>query len=179
MPGIGNLPIRVDMSDLNTMQHRIVEVTWHYLELAEQHFAEKFKLTEIDFSLRGRSAGYFKQFPDGRTLINYNPVLLEANGKEFISRTAPHEVAHLVAFQLYGSGIRPHGKHWQMIMELFKADATRCHAYDVNPAHTRQYQRFEYQCECQLHFLTAIRHNRVLAGQSYLCKKCRQPLMPC
>ena len=160
------------------LQQRTIDCTWQYLRQAECFYQRRFQLSEIRFDVRGKTAGYFKQLANGYTLINFNHALLKANGESFINRTVPHEVAHLVAHQLHGFTIRPHGKEWKAVMQLFKADTSRCHEYDVSKLCTRQYKRFKYHCDCQKHYLTSIRHNRVLSGQNYLCRKCHQPLMP-
>ncbi len=177
IPGAGSPPILMVTPDIAMLKQRTIDFTWHYLQQAERFHRRRFELSEIRFDVRGKTAGYFRQLSDGLGLINYNNALLQANGDTFISRTVPHEVAHLVAHQLHGSGIRPHGKEWKAIMQLFNADASRCHEYDVSELHTRQYKRFKYHCDCQTHYLTSIRHNRVLSGQGYLCKKCRKPLV--
>ncbi len=183
IPGAGSHPILMVLpepllSAPGMLQQRAIDCTWHYLHQAEGFFRRSFRLSEIRFDVRGKTAGYFKQLANGNSLINFNFSLLQTNGESFISRTVPHEVAHLVAYQVHGSAIRPHGREWKAVMQLFKADASRCHDYDMSNVVTRQYRRFEYHCQCQAHFLTSIRHNRVLSGQDYLCRKCHQPLTP-
>jgi len=177
IPGAGNHPIQTALSDRDMLQQRTIDSTRQYLRQAESFYKCRFELSEIRFDVGGKTAGYFKQLANGHTLINFNYALLKANGEFFIARTVPHEVAHLVAHQLHGSAIRPHGKEWKVVMQLFNADPSRCHEYDVSRVSTRQYKRFEYHCDCQKHYLTSIRHNRVLSGQDYLCRKCRQPLV--
>jgi SprT protein len=177
IPGVGNLPIRMVLTDFNIMLEQVVlDKTAWYLHQAEDFFDCTFKLAEIRFNLKGKTAGYFKQLANGRSIINYNSSLLELNGNAFIERTVPHEVAHLVAYQLYGSSIKPHGAEWLSVMQLFKADASRCHDYDMTNVATRTYRRFAYQCVCQTHYLTSIRHNRIQGGQRYYCRKCHQAL---
>jgi len=158
-------------------QQRTIDFTWEYLRQAERFFHRRFELSEIRFDVHGKTAGYFKQLSSGFSLINFNDVLLQANGEAFIRRTVPHEVAHLVVHQMHGCATRPHGKEWKEVMRLFNADASRCHDYDVSHVRSRQYKRFEYRCDCQTHYLTSIRHNRVLSGQNYLCRNCNKPLI--
>ncbi len=177
IPGAGSPPTRRVLFEQKMLQQLTIDQTWQYLRRAEDFYKRGFKLSEIRFSVRGKTAGYFKQISNRHILINYNDSLLQANGEFFIRRTVPHEVAHLVAHQIHGPAIRPHGKEWKTVMQLFEADASRCHTYDVSEVRTRQYKRFTYQCDCQTHLLTSIRHNRILSGQDYLCRKCRQPLV--
>ncbi|MBS1201819.1 MAG: hypothetical protein H6R22_328 [Chromatiaceae bacterium] len=113
---------------------------------------------EICFDLRGRTAGQVR-FGRGRPcMIRYNLVLLRENTDAFLAETVPHEVAHLIAFARYGSRIRPHGSEWRAVMEYLGAEP--------------------YHCGCRNHRLSSIRHNRVLAGYTYLCRRCSGPLCP-
>jgi len=133
---------------------------------------------EICFDLRGRTAGQVR-FGRGRPcMIRYNLVLLRENTDAFLAETVPHEVAHLIAFARYGSRIRPHGSEWRAVMEYLGAEPRRCHRYDVDRAASRRLQEFDYHCGCRNHRLSSIRHNRVLAGYTYLCRRCSGPLRP-
>jgi SprT protein len=84
----------------------------------------------------------------------------------------PHETAHLVVFRLFGPGMQPHGREWRAIMGLFGAEPTRCHDYDVDGLQARQLRRYHYRCACRSHQVTSIRHNRIMRGQTYLCRRC-------
>lgn len=53
--------------------------------------------------------GDYRKLPDGAHQITVNANL--NNFRFFI--TLIHEIAHLVAFQKYGRGIKPHGKEWK------------------------------------------------------------------
>jgi len=132
----------------------------------------------IRFDLRGRAAGQARFGTRGPWVIRYNPVLLRANAEDFLISTVPHEVAHLVAFARYGSGIRPHGPEWRSIMHHFGAEPLRCHRYDVSQLGGRSLREFAYHCDCREHRLSSIRHNRVRTGQVYLCRRCATPLRP-
>ena len=65
----------------------------------------------VNFNIRGKVAGKVDIITHE---IKYNKILLEENYDAFCSRTIPHEVAHIVAFQLYGS--RGHDKYWKKVM---------------------------------------------------------------
>jgi SprT protein len=132
----------------------------------------------IRFDLRGRSAGQARLATRGPALIRYNPALLRANPEDFLDSTVPHEVAHLVAFARHGARIRPHGAEWEAIMRHFGVEPKRCHAYDVTGLKTRSLRELDYHCTCRGHSLTTIRHHRVLAGQTYICRQCGSPLRP-
>jgi SprT protein len=131
---------------------------------------------EIRFDLRGKSAGQVRIRPRGRYLIRYNLELLRRGGTDFLTRTVPHEVAHVIAHHRYGSSIQPHGPEWRAIMHDLGADASRCHNYDVSGLTQRRLSYFDYQCGCMSHRLSSIRHNRIAKGQRYLCRRCGEPL---
>jgi SprT protein len=153
-------------------------LTQQLLRTAADHYGIARPRPELRFDLRGLAAGQVRFLPRGTAIIRYNPQLLAENGNAFLARTVPHEVAHLIARRVFGSRIRPHGQEWQAVMELFKADASRCHSYDTSRARTRRLTQFPYHCACRSHLLTSIRHHRVLAGQRYLCRTCGEALQP-
>ena len=112
----------------------------------------------------------------GDVVLRYNPVLLRENPRRFIQQTVAHEVAHLVARRIHGSRIRPHGREWQAVMREFGVEPRRCHDFDTTRSTLRRLRRFRYHCDCSEHQITTIRHNRVLAGQRYLCRRCGEAL---
>lgn len=146
------------------------------VQIAAGHFRVSIPRPAIRFDLRGKSAGQARTGGGKGPLIRYNRILLMRHTEEFLQRTVPHEVAHLVAFRLCGTGIRPHGPEWGAIMKLFGAAPERCHSYDVEDLQTRRLRRYLYRCACRAHELTSIRHNRIEAGQVYHCRSCGQAL---
>jgi len=143
----------------------------HFFIEAECFFDRAFKRPEYLFNQRGRAAGTAHL---QRNLIKINPVLFMNNREAFFDQVIPHEVAHLITFQLYGK-VRPHGKQWQYVMEnVFKRPALTTHQLDTTEVAGKQ---FSYRCSCTFHQLTIRRHNKVLKGQRYLCKKCHSELV--
>ena len=128
---------------------------------------------EVAFDLRGQAAG---QANYRENKIRFNRQLLEKYTAEFVDQTVPHEFAHLVAYQKFGRRIKPHGAEWKRVMEAFGADPARTHSFDVSP--TRRLKRFHYRCHCpgSDYQLSSIRHNRILRGRVYLCRKCGSAL---
>ena len=116
--------------------------------------------------------------PVNRTenLLRFNPQLYQENREDFLRQTVPHEVAHLVAHQLFGLRIQPHGEEWQLIMRgVYELPPSRCHTYAVK---RRQVARFIYRCSCpdgEFPF-SAQRHALVAKGRRYLCRRCRATL---
>jgi len=157
----------------------VTDRTLALLKRAERHFRHVMPTIDIRFDLRGKSAGMVR-FQDGkRPVVRYNMQLFSENHETFIARTVPHEVAHIVARTLFGAGIRPHGEEWRAVMAFFGSEATRCHEFDISRSVSRRLHRFSYRCNCREYQLTSIRHNRVLAGQTYQCRTCRAALTLC
>jgi SprT protein len=146
------------------------------LRRAGAHFGVAPGQAEIRFDLRGRAAGQVRFPADEHPVIRFNPVLLRENGADFLARTVPHEVAHVIAFRLHGPRTRPHGHEWRQVMRVLGADPSRCHSFDTTRSSTRRLRRHLYHCACREHLLTSIRHNRVGAGQTYRCVACGEVL---
>lgn len=137
---------------------------------AEAQFGRRFSRPRVTLDLRGRAAG---QAHMGKGLLRFNRAMYLANHQAFIDEVVPHEVAHWLAWQLHGPRIQPHGHQWQGLMTgLFGLPAKRTHDFDV------QEQTFSYHCGCRQHQLTIRRHNKVLRGERYLCRRCGEPLNP-
>lgn len=135
--------------------------------LAEQYFRRTFHRPQTSLCLRGQSAGA-AHLQSNR--LRFNARLYRENCEDFLRQTVAHEVAHLVAYQLHGLKIRPHGKEWQAIMQqVFGLPPVRCHAYRLPPAWRTFYL---YHCRCMQHPLSPQRHGRIRRGQLYLCRSC-------
>ena len=152
--------------------------THKLLRQAADHFDIPCPKVTVRFDLRGTAAGQARMQSKRRLEIRYNAQLLAENPESFLARTVPHEAAHVVAYCLHGSRIKPHGAEWKMIMALFQADPSRCHSYDVTTSQQRTMRRFTYRCSCRDHELSTIRHNRIQRGQVYHCLHCKEPLQP-
>lgn len=142
------------------------------LQLAEAYFKRKFTMPEVNYELRGIKAGvaYLQ-----KNEIKFNRTLLLENADEFIRQVVPHELAHLIVYQMFGR-VKPHGKEWQLVMnEIFNLPADTCHQFDIKNV---QGETFEYSCACQTHFLSTRRHNRIVREKiEYLCRKCKGKLV--
>lgn len=138
---------------------------------AQQRFGVAMPMPEITTDLRGLQAGQ-AFVEEGR--IRLNGKLLAEHGERFVKDTLPHELAHMVVYRLYGRRVRPHGREWQAVMELFGANPERCHQYEVQPA--RRVVGYQYHCQCRVHQLSAVRHARVQRGGRYVCLQCGESL---
>ena len=127
------------------------------------------------YDLRGLAAG---QACYTENKIRLNRELLEKYGPDFIYQTIPHEFSHLVAYEVYGRRIKPHGNQWRSVMIALGAEPSRTHKYEATK--TRHLKRYLYKCGCpgKKHELTSIRHNRIRRGAGYLCGKCGGKMEP-
>ena len=140
---------------------------------AEAFFKRSFKRPVVSFKLRGQKAGVAHLHEN---LLRFNAQLYRDNSEDFLRQTVAHEVAHLVAHQLFGDRIEPHGQEWQLIMRgVYELPPNRCHSYEVT---RRQATRYIYRCPCadSDFAFTAQRHHLVSKGRRYLCRRCRHTL---
>jgi len=168
------MPDDLQQIDLTpTMLEKLVlaKITSSYQQ-AEQRLNRTFPRPEIKFNQRGKAAGSARLQTNE---LRFNSILLQENQQHFIAHTVPHEVAHLLVYQIYGR-TKPHGKEWQQIMnQIFDLAAKTTHQYDVS---TVKGKTFTYACHCTEHLLTIRRHNKIIRDNvKYICRSCKQSLI--
>jgi len=166
------------MTTLTSSQEQAIEISKHYIDLANKLYNIDLPLISISFKLKGRVAGKFiRNLIKKSSEIRYNKVLLEENEDDFLKRTVPHEIAHYVAYKM-NSFCKPHGYEWKKVMRDFECDVKRCHSYDTT--NSRQYRKprkkYIYKCACNEYSLSSILHKRILKGHTYRCIKCKKEL---
>lgn len=131
----------------------------------------------IRLDLRGEAAGQARWEANGRPLLRYNLDIARRHEDDFLARTVPHEVAHLVTVACHGR-TRPHGPEWRRVMAfLGVANPSRCHDYQLDESLVKRQRRWTYRCDCTNHQLSTTRHKRMLAGSArYHCRKCHAAL---
>ena len=164
----------------NTILQKQVEAAVRQAEeRARQFYRLDLPEASIDFSLRGRCAGQARLDRHGSASLRINQQLLAENRDDFLLKTIPHEVAHLVVnWQTRNKRQRPrpHGPEWQAVMQdCYLLSPTRCHRYQTTPARVVA-RPFLYTCSCREHRLTSIMHNRISRNVQALCKACRTPV---
>jgi SprT protein len=137
---------------------------------------------EITFDLSGTTAGQYRRtigaFGRAQHRLRFNPYLLAKHFDESLVTTVPHEVAHYaVAVRYRDHRVSPHGCEWREAMALLGAPAEVTHALDVSDVPRRRQRQWTYRCACAEHRLSTTRHNRVLQGARYYCRRCRDLLV--
>ncbi len=157
-------------------QLEVTGLTDEFIFRAEKLFNTPLERIPVAFDLKGRSAGMFR-IKNGEKQIRYNPWIFSLHYESNLHDTVPHEVAHYVVSTLFGSrGIKPHGSEWQNVMiALGREPKTTCD-FSIEGIPGRQMRYFAYRCVCQDHKVSSIRHNRILKGQIYHCRRCRSQL---
>jgi len=150
---------------IKAVKKRIEEV----YEIAEQKFETKLARPTITFKVKGKVAGraYHNQ-----NRIDLNKTLLIENRESFISNTPGHEAAHLIARQVFGNNIKPHGVVWKHVMKEIGQNPTRCHTYEVKTPYI-------YLCKCEkVKYLSTRLHNSVQKGTHRVtCTDCNTKLI--
>jgi len=140
---------------------------------------------EIDFSLKGRSAGQAAWRVDKgpgsvitKLKLRFNLEAYALDPEDMIRDTIPHEVAHLVVALRHGRRAKPHGPEWESVMRgCFGIAPKRTHRLQLTPAR-KVARSYIYSCDCQEHPFTSIRHNRILKERKkYRCVACKGSLV--
>ena len=180
-----NLPTPIIPPLSTEQQQQVIEQTHIYIEQAVDLFNIKNKVVEINFKLKGRSAGMYRvsrhsswHFSKVKREIRYNSFIFSKYYDDNVSITIPHEVAHYISDILYGlKNIKPHGKEWKAIMQAFGANAAVTADYDLSGIPLKKQSLHTYQCHCRDHQLSAIRHNKIKKRHyRYYCNFCKQAL---
>ncbi|WP_233407656.1 SprT family zinc-dependent metalloprotease [Marinomonas spartinae] len=147
---------------LATIQRKVVDC----INRANQFFGTEFELPNANLRQKGRAAGTAHLH---KNEVRFNSYMYQQNPQDFLETVVPHEVAHIIVFQIYGNDVRPHGKEWQAVMhKVYGLPPQRTHSFDVPPPK----QSYYYQCHCQTHTFTKQRHTRAQKGTEYICKLC-------
>jgi SprT protein len=164
-------PIPVSRELITKVEDRVLEL---YLQ-AQRIWEKVFDVPLLHFDLAGTTAGRaYYQF----RCIRLNPILLLENESNFIHRTVAHECAHLIAFEMHGPIIRPHGPEWKDVMVMLGLDPKRCHNYDTSRARVRRQRFYRYGCNCRAIWKSGRTHFRIQRRElSMTCSWCNSHFM--
>lgn len=152
------------------VMNSVIESVNLCFDKADAFFNNRFKRASCNFKQRGRAAGTAHL---QKNEIRFNYFMYQQDPNRFIDTVIPHEVAHIIVFQIYGSTVKPHGKEWQAVMmKVYGIKPDRTHTFDTPPPK----EIYQYHCECQQHDFTKRRHTRAQGGVQYICKNCNSKL---
>ena len=134
---------------------------------------------QISFDLRGRSSGQAGK-RNGKFFMRFNAAIARENLNEFLVRTVPHEIAHILQMTHRPQASRPHGHEWQNFCRiLIGKTIPRCHSYEVGHLKRKKapVKRYLYSCGCKQHQISSIIHGRIIKGRSYFCNSCKRKIV--
>lgn len=159
--------VHVPQQVKDRVQQRLVEG----IAAAELRYGRKFDMPSVNYDKGGTVAGTANYYYHA---ISCNSVILMENTERYITRTVPHELAHLITAKVYPETIKPtegkrtpHGPRWQEVMRVLgvpEDEITRTHSYDVsNAKKDTDKSLFKYTCvDCNKAWnLTARRHGKM------------------
>jgi SprT protein len=136
-----------------------------------------FSFNDVKFSMNGRltSTAGRAFLEEGR--LEFSKVLYAQNEEQFLNDTVPHELAHIVAYRVFGD--RGHGVHWKQVMNFLGFEATRCHSYAVQRRSSAKQYSYGCACEGKTHEVSAQRQAWINKGKRYACNTCGALLVQC
>ncbi|MCL1124066.1 SprT family zinc-dependent metalloprotease [Shewanella surugensis] len=154
--------------NITPLQKTLIEQVELSYRLAESQLNLNFIRPSVGFKLRGKCAGMAHL---QHNHLRFNPLLFINNSQAFLSEVVPHEICHLLVYQIFGK-VKPHGKEWRnMMRQVFNVSPRTTHDFDISPATE---VHFRYQCHCGPVHLSLRRHNKVLRGKTqYCCRRCK------
>ena len=133
---------------------------------------------ELVLNPRMRSTAGRAHLLTNKIELNYR--LLKGNDLE-LENTYLHELAHIVAYYIFGRAERGHGPRWGKIMRIFGLPPERCHSLETTHLR-RKLTRYLYSCSegCEKNEskfkLTPNSHKKFNKKYPYRCPKCKLPL---
>ena len=162
------------------IKQRVYKKVDECIQAAQLYYPNHFITTPtISFDVRGKKAGYAMVQANA---VHFNPVLLMENLDDFIERTVPHEIAHVIDFIVNPQNFKStynhttgrfskrtyHGKTFKFIMSevLGADDNSTYHNYDTTNATVRKSRKFVWKSTIDGHemILGIKRHNKMLKG---------------
>ena len=157
-----------ERSATNRERAVLLGLTLYYLEKAAGIWGRKFDVGNIAVGLRGRAAG---QACYTSLDIKYNERLFLENSQKFVDDTVPHEVAHIIVFQLFGPNVAGHGKEWKDVMQALGKAPNRYHSFSTVNTGIHAGKRFVASCGHRIFLLSPSQ-----AKSDRYCKDCKRSL---
>lgn len=154
----------------NELIKRVEDKILETFLLAQRSFGKVFELPQLSFELNSSRVAGQAHLREWK--IKINPEFLEQYPDKIISRTVPHEVAHLVAYKVYPYAKQHHGPEWKSVAVKLGTEPTRCHSM-----HLPSKQPHTYVCSCQKFHVSNLIHRKIQNGQRRFCPKCKKYLV--
>lgn len=153
------------------IHHRVETKILDTLLTLQSAYGRTFDIPKLVYKQIGRTAG--RAFLSSWKIILNPDFLKNGHLEDMINRTLPHEIAHLVAYKLFGD--HGHGRGWKMVMRALGLEPNRCHTYSLEGVRTRSRVKYESRCPvCNDSLLiTAYRARQIQAGRIVYCAKTR------
>lgn len=133
-------------------------------------------LPKTEYNIRGSSAGQVRYTREGVERLRFNLTLAKQNLNEFLTRTVPHELGHILAFYRHGPKAG-HGQGWkQACKDLGMKEITRCHNYKVPRSARKPHDVQCVTCK-EVFFVTKKVYKRILENQRYSHNPCKSKLI--
>ncbi len=143
-----------------------------WYELGCEHFKiQPSQEFHVIFKKRGRVGGtaWFCEME-----LDFNLELAFLNQDEYFNQVIPHEVAHIVAQQVFGN-VRGRGHgigFYHVLGDVFGARKERCHNMDTS-AISKSRRNYVYNCKCgEIFKVTKNMHTKLQNGSTHYCRKC-------
>ena len=112
------------------------------IALVESYISDvKIVRPQVRVDLHGHTAGL--AYPrSNRIRLNVDLLADPRYAQDMLHNTLPHEVAHIVTYQLWPEVTGHHNAPWRYVMEnILNLPATRCHQYETKTARRRKTRR--------------------------------------
>ena len=113
------------MFDVTAMKSKSQQIIWDVLEKCNETYKVELDFPQLHWVMIGTTAGraYLTVWK-----IELNLQLCKETWEDFQKETIPHEVAHLVAYKVFGDA--GHGEGWKSVMRSLGIVPQRCHNYE-------------------------------------------------
>jgi SprT protein len=166
------------MNMVNGMPHatllRLFDLRKRLLALFPQYELPNSSAAIISMNPKMRTVlgrAFYRQYK-----INLNPVLLSDENE--LESTFAHELAHLVAVEIFGKCGAGHGRKWKWVMKTMGYPPERCGNFAAAEALRRPQKIQTYvECRCGIaHPFKTGAYRRMLGGAKFVCRTCRDCL---
>ena len=142
------------------------------LAFACQKYNRQFEIPKLVFRQMGLKAGVARL--QANTIELNEDYCKNGHLQDMIDRTLVHELAHLIAYQVYRDN--GHGRGWKRVTnDLTGKVMSRCHNYNTEGVKTRKLntRRFVWYCNCREHNVSTRTHNSLMKWGLGKCRLCK------